>query len=223
MAKRLINVGDKFGERTVLKAYSSKGKSLCRCSCGLEKEVYNSGLISGRSTSCGHSSYKKLGDKNFGEKARLIKYKKTDSKILGKTFGELTAIKRINIEGQATYLCKCSCGKEVNVRGMELLSGRTVSCGHKREEQKEIKDKLVEGTSLYGLTQGLSKNNTSGYKGVTYDKQLKKYRASLTLNYKKINLGSYNTAEEAYQARLDGEEKYYRPILEKYKDKINKK
>lgn len=29
--------------------------------------------------------------------------------------------------------------------------------------------------------------------------------------------------QEAYQAGLDGEEKYYKPILEKHKDKINKK
>lgn len=48
-------------------------------------------------------------------------------------------------------------------------------------------------------------------------------RHSWFLNYKHISLGSYDTAEEAYQARLAGEEKYFKPILDKYKDKINKK
>lgn len=217
-----IKKGDKFGEWTVLYPYSYPSKSLCRCSCGVEKEIYNSGLISGRSTSCGHSSYKKLGDKDFGKKVRIAKYKEIDKKILDKTFGELKVIKRVNSTGESRYLCKCSCGKEIEVRGVDLLNGNTKSCGHVREEQRELKDKLVDGTSLYGITQGLSKNNTSGYKGVSYDKKYKKYIASITLNYKTKYLGAYDTAEEAYQARLAGEKKYYKPILEKYEDKLDK-
>lgn len=54
---RKIKDGDKFGEWTVLKAYSSTGqkpKSLCRCSCGVEKEVSNANLRNGHSKSCGH-------------------------------------------------------------------------------------------------------------------------------------------------------------------------
>lgn len=220
--KRKIKDGEAFGEWVVVKAYSSKGNSLCRCSCGVEKEVYNSNLLNGNSRSCGHDFYKKIGDKDFGKKVRIAKYKKSDEKVLGKTFGELKVLKRANFIGESRYLCKCSCGKEVEVRGVELLAGKIISCGHKRTEQKEIKDKLVDGTSLYRMTEKLSKNNSSGYKGVTYDKQLKKYRAHLTFNYKKIHLGSYDTAEEAYQARLAGEEKYYKPILDKYKDKFKK-
>lgn len=222
MSKKRIKDGDAFGEWVVVKAYSSKGNSLCRCSCGVEKEVYNSNLLNGTSRSCGHAIYENLGDKDFGKKVRIAKYKKSDEKVLGKTFGELKVLKRANFTGESRYLCKCSCGKEVEVRGVELLGGKIVSCGHKRMEQKEIKDKLVDGTSLYGITQGLSKNNSTGYKGVTYDKKLKKYRAHLTFNYKKIHLGSYDTAEEAYQARLAGEEKYFKPILDKYKDKLKK-
>lgn len=54
---RKIKNGDKFGEWTVVLAYSSTGqkpKSLCRCSCGVEKEVSNANLINGHSKSCGH-------------------------------------------------------------------------------------------------------------------------------------------------------------------------
>lgn len=46
----------------------------------------------------------------------------------------------------------------------------------------------------------LSKNNKSGFKGVYYNKQNKKYRAQIMVNYKKKNLGSYETAEEAHKA-----------------------
>lgn len=222
MSKRKIKDGDVFGEWTVLKAYSCKGKSFCKCSCGVEKEVYNSNLLQGKSKSCGHVWYENLGDKDFGKKVRICKYKKSDEKVLGKTFGELKVLKRVNLTGESRYLCKCSCGKEVEVSGADLLNGSTKSCGHKRMEQREIKDKLVDGTSLYRITEKLSKNNSSGYKGVTYDKQLKKFRAHLTLNYKKIHLGAYDTAEEAYQARLAGEQKYFMPILDKHKDKLKK-
>lgn len=211
--KNKIKDGDVFGEWVVVKAYSSNAKSLCRCSCGVEKEVYNSNLTRGVSTSCGHAMFDNL---------KKSAYARSDEKVLGKTFGELKVLKRANFTGESRYLCRCSCGKEVEVRGVELLSGKIVSCGHKRMEQKEIKDKLVDGTSLYRMTEKLSKNNTTGYKGVIYDKKLKKYRASLEFKYKKIHLGSYDTAEEAYQARLAGEEKYFKPILEKYKDKLKK-
>lgn len=226
-----IRIGDKFGEWTIIKAYSSKDKygswqSLCRCSCGIEKEVSNSNLINGKTKSCGHAIVEKL---------RKRAYVKSDKKLIGKTFGELTVLKRVNNEGNSRYLCRCSCGKEVVIVGAAILAGQQKTCGHVHdkgyEKFSEIKDlgtkdlesKRVEGTSLYAITTKKPINNSSGYKGVSYVPKRKKYRAYLGLGGKQINLGMYDTAEEAYQARLAGEEKYYKPLLEKYKDKINKK
>lgn len=213
MSKRKIKDGDVFGEWVVLKAYSSSGKSLCRCACGVEKEVYNSNLVRGLSTSCGHAMFDNL---------RELAHARTDKKVIGKTFGEITVLKRVNNKGNSKYLCRCSCGKEFVLAGSILIAGMQETCGHKRVEAKVFDDKRVDGTSLYRLTQKLSKNNTSGYKGVTYDKKSRKFKASLTLNYKHISLGSYDTAEEAYQARLAGEKKYFKPILDKYKEKLKK-
>jgi len=48
---------------------------------------------------------------------------------------------------------------------------------------------------------GLSSNNTSGVKGVCWDKKNKKWRAGISIDGKKKNLGSFNTLEEAKQAR----------------------
>ena len=226
-----IRIGDKFGERTVLKAYSSKNKygswqSLCRCSCGIEKEVSNNNLINGKTKSCGHAIVEKL---------RKRAYAKSDKKLIGKTFGELTVLKRVNNEGNSRYLCKCSCGKEVVLVGAALLAGQQKTCGHVHERgyekfseikdlgTKDLESKRVEGTSLYAITTKKPINNSSGYKGVSYMKNKGKYRAYISLRGKQINLGLYDTAEEAYKARLAGEEKYYKPILEKYEDIINKK
>ena len=57
----------------------------------------------------------------------------------------------------------------------------------------------------------LSRNNTSGYKGVNYDKRnpYRPWKASLTFNYKQIFLGNFATAEEAYQAYCEGAKRYF--------------
>ncbi len=44
------------------------------------------------------------------------------------------------------------------------------------------------------------KNNTSGFKGVDFDKQNNKWRAQIRQNSKKLHLGWFLTPEEAYQA-----------------------
>ena len=41
------------------------------------------------------------------------------------------------------------------------------------------------------------KNNTSGYKGVSFDKSANKYKAYISINGKDKNLGRFETAEEA--------------------------
>lgn len=43
-------------------------------------------------------------------------------------------------------------------------------------------------------------SNTSGFKGVSYYTSLKKYVAKITVNYKGIHLGCFNTPEEANEA-----------------------
>ena len=228
--QKKIKDGDVFGEWTVLKAYSSKNQygswqTLCRCSCGVEKEVSNSSLTLGRSKSCGHAMVKHLRERA---------YAKSDKRLVGNTFGELTVLKRVNDEGNARYLCRCSCGKELELVGSVLLAGQQKTCGHVHkkgyEKFSEIKDlgtkdlesKRVDGTSLYAISVKKPVNNRSGYKGVSYVPRLKKYRAYIGLRGKQKHLGMFDTAEEAYQARLDGEEKYFKPILDKYKDKLKK-
>lgn len=45
-----------------------------------------------------------------------------------------------------------------------------------------------------------SKNNTSGYKGVSYDKRSGRWTAGIGVNYKRIPLGLFDTAEDAARA-----------------------
>jgi len=53
-------------------------------------------------------------------------------------------------------------------------------------------------------------NNTSGFKGVCFDKKSGKWRAYITKNGKQIALGRFSTREEAGLARKSAEQKLYR-------------
>ena len=52
-------------------------------------------------------------------------------------------------------------------------------------------------------------NNTSGVKGVCWRKREQKWRAYITVNHKRIELGNYIDIEDAIEARKKAEEKYF--------------
>ncbi len=58
--------------------------------------------------------------------------------------------------------------------------------------------------------------NTSGYRGVYYDKKSNKYRARLRFKGKIMNLGTYTNFEDAVAARKAAEEEYYGAFLDEY-------
>lgn len=66
---------------------------------------------------------------------------------MGKQYGELVVIqetdKRDNA-GRVIWLCKCSCGKEVEVPSGSLTSGNTSSCGHLRTQKVSKGEEKIE-------------------------------------------------------------------------------
>ena len=59
------------------------------------------------------------------------------------------------------------------------------------------------------MNTGLSKNNTSGYKGVIYNKRKRKWQAYIRFNYKSIHLGYFGNIQGAWLARRWGERTYF--------------
>ena len=56
---------------------------------------------------------------------------------------------------------------------------------------------------------GLTKNNTSGYKGVHWNKSRNTWVATVALNGRPVYLGSFTNKKDAIEARKEGVLKYY--------------
>lgn len=132
-------LGQEFGRLVVLQKSSRRNKSgnaywKVKCVCGIQKEVVGSELSNGNTKSCGCLRR---------EVAGKIKDR------TGELYGRLTAIKWVDSDerGQTKWSCQCICGNQVTVRGNDLQSGATKSCGCLQKEK----------TSIRHTTHGLSK------------------------------------------------------------------
>jgi hypothetical protein len=54
----------------------------------------------------------------------------------------------------------------------------------------------VANKSTNSMNRGLQRNSTTGYKGVSFNKEKQKYEAYITANDKRVKLGYFRTAEE---------------------------
>lgn len=55
----------------------------------------------------------------------------------------------------------------------------------------------------------MQRNNTSGVKNVSYDKQCKKWRVYVTVDNKRINIGRFDDIEFAELVAIEARNKYY--------------
>ena len=100
------------------------------------------------------------------------------SNEIGKRYGRLVVIEKTEKRYRSTtiYKCRCDCGNIVELTINKLHSGHTKSCGWKNEENRaalpNLDRGLVDGTMKCGIKKDkkLNKNNTSGVRGVHFDK-----------------------------------------------------
>lgn len=71
--------------------------------------------------------------------------------------------------------------------------------GDKLDNRRENMRNCSQADNLHN-TRNLMRNNTSGYKGVSWDKTNQKWRAYIALNRKQKHLGYFDTKEEAAEA-----------------------
>lgn len=149
-SKREILEGKKFGRYLVLSYIGRKDNGiqyyLCKCECGVEKEVTKTSLTSGSSKSCGC----------YNKEVAATKCKAGRIKLEGKKFSRLTVIK-YNEDSIHSYECLCDCGKIANIRGAFLRSGHTTSCGcfhkeviesHFSKNRNKVKEQFTSTASV---------------------------------------------------------------------------
>ncbi|MFC6274876.1 alcohol dehydrogenase [Levilactobacillus tangyuanensis] len=143
--------------------------------------------------------------------------------LSGQQFGRLTVIRRDGTakNGNATWLCKCSCGNLVTVDSYRLRHGITVSCGcYRRDISKERLTKdprtrkqignatnlpLVNGSNVAALTK-ISSRNISGVIGVSFDKRSGKWAARLFYHGRYILNQTFSEFSDAVAARKAAEQ-----------------
>ena len=79
--------------------------------------------------------------------------------------------------------------------------------GNRLDNRRENLRSVTRSQNSYNRS--IYKNNKSGYKGVQLYAATGKYHAAITVNKKRIFLGSYDTPEEASKAYEDASDLYY--------------
>lgn len=144
-----------------------------------------------------------------------------------KKYGRLTILETFTKNSRPHAKCRCECGNVKEILLRSITKGLTKSCGCLQSEKALEKTKYleewrkhdhVEGTSLAAISRDEPiPKNTSGVTGVTFDKSRSKWMATIGLQGKRIFLGRFDKKEDAIKARKVAEEKYFKPIIDKYK------
>lgn len=79
----------------------------------------------------------------------------------------------------------------------EILPEELIDHINMNRSDNRIENLRQADQSQNSINREIQSNNTSGYRGVSYNKKRKKYEAYCTLNSKTKKLGYYETAEEA--------------------------
>jgi len=185
--------------------------------CGTKKWTRSQTVLSGKSVSCGCHARQKA--KKISPRYQVD--------ITGQTFGELTAKEKLSGNGSMSiWRCECTCGnKDYKPYMHQLLLGYSKSCGCKMRGDSAGRIKksigLTDGTSISRIaSKKLPKTNTSGVRGVSFAKNVGKYHAYIQFKGKLINLGYYDTLEEAANIRRIAEENIFGNFLEWHKKKF---
>ncbi len=149
--------------------------------------------------------------------------------LKGKIFGRLTVLEATEKRSSnkcVIHKCKCACGNIKEVPSDDLLKGTVKSCGCLQHETNikngnqagriYIEKNIVDGTNIQSLQTKKLRNNTSGVKGVHWDKAREKWVAKIIFKGKEYFLGRYAKKEDAIDARAIAEKEMHENFLREH-------
>lgn len=195
---------------------------LCECNCGQHNTLITVGtsIRKGLAKSCGCLQK----EKQWESHKKYNIYKKIGDVIIGQTSNTQ---KEFYVDEKNYDLIKDICWLETIEDGFSKLKGRDpiskrlltmhVLLGFKnydhidRNEFNNLETNLRPATPTENArNSSISRNNTSGFIGVSWISSLQKWQATIMVNYKTIYLGVYIHKEDAVRARLNAEVKYFK-------------
>ena len=182
----------------------------CECSCGKVFTTRYDSVKNRKTKSCGH----------------LTQYKAKD--IKGQRSGKLKAIMPVGKteSGENIWLCECECGSTSLIEAGRFY--KTKSCGCVHEEilnagRKSANSKhCIEGTSVTRAKEAIEgkllSSNSSGHRGVHWDKERQKWVARIVFKGKTHFIGRYDNFIEACNAYEAAVEKTFGKFLDRLSD-----
>ena len=152
----------------------------------------------------------------------------TKENLIGRHFGKLEVIGRSDKRGSRgartvpLWECRCECGA-ICYKATDTLTNPEISMcndcvGKYATEKARAKAGFVDGTQISKITSTkMIATNTSGCRGVYFDKNTGKWRARLKFKGKLMYFGSYTNFEDAVKARKEAEQLIYGEFLEQIK------
>lgn len=197
----------------------------CKCECGTIRDVRHDNLIYKKSKSCGCLK-KELITKIGTANSKTNKYDLSGNYGIGWT---INSKKEFYFDLEDYDLIKNYCWRENNegyilsripdTKSVIFLHSLVMHTNYEKGEEvdhiKHIKNDnrkselRIVNKSNNQKNQDVRKNNTSGVTGVTYKKDKGLWVARITVNGKRINLGSSIDYDKAVKLRKDAEEKYF--------------
>lgn len=133
--------------------------------------------------------------------------------LTGHRFGRLVAIRPTDKRDGSNIIweCRCDCGGTRLASVRHLKGGAVQSCGCIHAENltktpREVKLGQIENTNLSRIrSKARQRNNTSGVRGVSFDKKSKRWAAYIYFQRRRYHLGYFDTLEGAAKARKAAE------------------
>lgn len=233
--KRVPNlIGQRFGRWTVISRAPNKGTRAvwhCRCDCGVEHDVRGDALRRGASLSCGclameHSveAHRKHNEYIYHDNCVELKTVKGESIFIDKEDVDIVKSSYWYLDDKG-YARSLRNGKRLRLHNLLMMNSDDKVIDHKSGKPTDNRKCNLRFCTVQenAVNCALRKDNTSGYKGVymrIYNNGTVVYRAVITYKYKKINLGTFYTIEEAIDARKKAELKYFGEYSRDYGAKV---